>query len=197
MKRFFPTLELLMVFSGIGGALAEVSTGTIRVIVSDKDGGPLRGAQVTAETQDSLGKRTAITNAAGKAVLLALDPSARYVVTTQFSGYESARNENVLVQTGETTTLRVEIVPGLTESVTVVARTPIVDVTTAIAGQDITLELTESLPTGRSYLSYLQLVPGPSSVRESFDRDGARLSGARGARQRLSKSPVYFELVSP
>lgn len=37
----------------------------------------------------------------------------------------------------------------------------------------------------------------PRSVRESFDRDGARLSGARGAQQRLSESPVYFELASP
>ena len=37
---------------------------------------------------------------------------------------------------------------------------PIVDTSNATTGQDITLQLTESLPTGRSYQSYLQLVPG-------------------------------------
>src|SRR5262249_49134709 len=42
----------------------------------------------------------------------------------------------------------------------VTATSPVVDVKRSIAGQDITLRLTESLPTGRSYQSYLQLVPG-------------------------------------
>jgi hypothetical protein len=42
----------------------------------------------------------------------------------------------------------------------VTADSPLVDTTSATVGQDITLQLTESLPTGRSYQSYLQLVPG-------------------------------------
>ena len=49
----------------------------------------------------------------------------------------------------------------VTEEVTVVGQTsPLVDVTRAVTGTNITLRLTESLPTGRSYQSYLQLVPG-------------------------------------
>ena len=60
------------------------------------------------------------------------------------------------------TTLRAELaLSTVTESVTVQGQTtPLVDVTRATSGQDITLQLTESLPTGRSYQSYLQLVPG-------------------------------------
>ncbi len=49
---------------------------------------------------------------------------------------------------------------GIQETVTVTSETPLVDTKSSIKGQDVTLELTESLPTGRSYQSYLQLVPG-------------------------------------
>jgi hypothetical protein len=67
----------------------------------------------------------------------------------------------VLVRSCQTATVQVALkVGGLTEQVQVTAETPTVDVTTATTGQDITLQLTESLPTGRSYQDYLQLVPG-------------------------------------
>ena len=42
----------------------------------------------------------------------------------------------------------------------VTAAAPVVDVTSAVVAEDITLDLTEAVPTGRSYQSYLQLVPG-------------------------------------
>jgi hypothetical protein len=142
-------------------ALAGSVSGTIQVIVYDKDGGPIKGARVEAETPDSLTKRQGTTNENGEAFLVALDPANNYTVTTIFSGYNGARNDNVLVRSGETTSLRVNLtLSSVTETVTVTAETPLVDVTSAISSQEITLELTESLPTGRSYQSYLQLVPG-------------------------------------
>ncbi len=68
----------------------------------------------------------------------------------------------MLVRSGQTATLRVTLdIGGVTEQVNVTALPPpLVDVTRAVSGTDITLRLTESLPTGRSYQSYLQLVPG-------------------------------------
>ena len=64
------------------------------------------------------------------------------------------------VRSGQTTSLPVTLaVGGIQEQITV-SGSPLVDTTTALQGQDITLRLTESLPTGRSYQSYLQLVPG-------------------------------------
>ena len=66
------------------------------------------------------------------------------------------------MSTGQITTLNETMAIGaLTEAVTVLGEaSPVVDVKRAVTGQDITLELTNSLPTGRSYQSYLQLVPG-------------------------------------
>ena len=65
------------------------------------------------------------------------------------------------MRSGQTATVHVAlVVGGMTEQVQVSAESPIVDTRSATTGQDITLQLTESLPTGRSYQSYLQLVPG-------------------------------------
>jgi hypothetical protein len=103
-----------------------------------------------------------VSDAEGVATLEALAPSARYTVKAQLSGFRDLERTDILVRTGQVTTIRAELaLSTVTESVTVQGQTtPLVDVTRATSGQDITLQLTESLPTGRSYQSYLQLVPG-------------------------------------
>ena len=73
MKSILRGLVVLTVFFGICTVQASVTSGTIRVFVKDKKGGPLRGAQITAETVESLTRRTVMTNDAGKAMLLGLD----------------------------------------------------------------------------------------------------------------------------
>jgi hypothetical protein len=119
------------------------------------------GATVTAQAADVTTKRTVVADARGEALLVNLMPSANYVVTAEMSGFQTVRHERILVRSGQTTTLRISLgVATATEQVTVTAESPLVDTTSATQGQDITLELTESLPTGRSYQSYLQLVPG-------------------------------------
>jgi hypothetical protein len=95
-----------------------------------------------------------VSNAQGEATLVALEPSAGYVVSTEMVGFKTVRNEGILVRSGQTTTLRVGLeLSDIQEEVTVTAESPVVDTTSATTGQDITLELTESLPTGRSYQS--------------------------------------------
>jgi hypothetical protein len=143
-------------------AVAQVTeTGTIEVMVQDPAGLAIPGATVVASAADTLTKREAVTDAEGRAVLVGLAPSSQYVVTTEIAGFRPARNENVLVRSGQTATVRFSlVVGGITEEVQVTVETPVVDTGSATTGQDITLQLTESLPTGRSYQDYLQLVPG-------------------------------------
>ena len=162
-----------------GSAHAQVATtGTIQIVVADKDGGRLPGVTVTAEAADVVTKRTAVTDATGTAVLEALAPSSQYKVTMTLSGFADQARENVLVRSGQTASLNVTLqIAGLTEAVTVTAASPVVDVRSATAGQDITLQLTESLPTGRSYQSYLQLVPGVMPDSQTATGNPASRSG--------------------
>ena len=154
------TVFLLTLVPTAGFSQVE-TRGTIAVIVIDPQGSRLPGAAVSAAAADTVTAREAVTNGIGEAVLPALDPSSQYVVSVALDGFTTSRNQAILVRSGATATVRVELgLAAVTETVTVSAVTPLVDTTSAVQGQDITLDLTESLPTGRTYQDYLQLVPG-------------------------------------
>ena len=80
----------------------------------------------------------------------------------------------MLVKSGERTNLRIELtLSTVTESITVTAESPIIDVTTATSGQDITLELTESLDAAavEFYDPAEYAWDGPSETEDYSDED--------------------------
>lgn len=182
---------------------AQVSTtGTIQVVVQDPDGGRLPGVTVTARANDTVTTRTVVTNEEGVATLEALAPSAQYEITAELAGFRTLNRTGILVRTGQTTSLPVTMQLGaLTETVSVVASTPLVDTRSATTGQDITLQLTESLPTGRSYQSYLQMVPGvmpddPTSGGNPAARGGINYSDIGGNVGVSSDNAYYFDGIN-
>jgi hypothetical protein len=181
------TLVLLgLLLAGASTGWAQVgTTGTIQVILEDPQGGRLPGVTVSASANDVVTTRQAVSDAQGVATLEALAPSANYTVKATLSGFRDLERTDILVRSGQVTTLRVELtLSTVTESVTVQGQTtPVVDVTRAVSGTDITLQLTESLPTGRSYQSYLQLVPGVLP-------DSSTLSGNPASRSGMNWSDV-------
>lgn len=199
MKRAL-LLGCLAVFMAGDIVTAQVATtGTAVVIVEASDGSRLPGATITASAPDVTTKRTAVTDTRGEALLVNLAPSANYVVTAELSGFATIKNERILVRSGQTTTLRVAMsVSTQTEEITVTAETPLVDTTSAVTGQDITLELTESLPTGRSYQSYLQLVPGvmPSETGNPASKSGINYSDIAGDVGQSSDNAYYFDGIN-
>jgi hypothetical protein len=172
------------------------------VIVEGQDGSRLPGAVVTAEAPDTTTKRTVTADAQGEALLVNLEPSANYIVISTLPGFQTVRNERILVRSGQTTTLRMSLsIAATTEEVTVTGETPLVDTTSATQGQDITLELTESLPTGRSYQSYLQLVPGvmpdnPSTPGNPASKSGLNYSDIGGDVGISSDNFYYFDGIN-
>ena len=184
-------------------AVAQVTeTGTIEVVIQDSSGAAVPGVTVIATAADTVTKREAVTDVEGRAVLVGLAPSAQYVVTTQLAGFKPARNENVLVRSGQTASIRIALaVGGLTEEVTVLSESPVVDTRNATTGQDITLQLTESLPTGRSYQSYLQLVPGvlpddPQQPGNPASKSGVNYSDIGGNVGVSSDNFYYFNGIN-
>ncbi len=179
MKKAFIFAGLVLLLAS-GVAYGQAQKGTIQVTVVDDDGSPIPGATVSASSDQTLSSRTQLTGADGVANLLGLDPAANYIVTTTMDGFNGARNENILVKAGQTTPIRVGLtLATITEEVLVTAESPVVDVTSAATGQEITLQLTESLPTQRTYQDYLQLVPGVqfSVVEDDQQNNPASRSG--------------------
>ena len=196
-------VAVLALFVTSRPAVAQVTeTGTIEVVVQDPQGGAIPGVTVVATAADVLTKREAVTDVDGRALLVGLQPSAQYIVTAQITGFKPSRNENVLVRSGQTASLRVSlVVGGLTEEVQVTSESPLVDTKSATTGQDITLQLTESLPTGRSYQSYLQLVPGvlpddPQQPGNPASKSGVNYSDIGGNVGVSSDNFYYFNGIN-
>jgi len=142
-------------------AAGQTTTGAIRVVVADEDGQVLPGAIINVESPEALGSRSTVADAAGIAIVPGLDPSDEYLVTVSLPGFNTARFENILVKSGSTTSIPAELSLAAVEAeIIITGESPLVDFSSAMTGEDLTLELMEALPTGRSYQSYLQLVPG-------------------------------------
>lgn len=196
-------MAFALIIGVTGVASAQVSTtGTIQVVIQDQDGGRLPGVTVTAKAADTVTTRTVVTNAEGVATLEALAPSAAYEVTAELPAFRPLVRQSILVRSGQTTTLPLTLtLATLTEAVTVTATTPLVDTRSATTGQDITLQLTESLPTGRSYQSYLQIVPGvmpddPTSGGNPAARGGVNYSDIAGNMGVSSDNAYYFDGIN-
>jgi hypothetical protein len=186
--RSLLVLACLAVASTASGQVT--TTGTILVTVEDQAGARVPGATVTASAADVVTSRTAVTDEQGVATLEALAPSTLYTVKVELSGFQEQTRTNILVRSGQAANLRFQLaLSGVTEQVVVTAQSPVVDVRSATTGQDITLQLTESLPTGRSYQSYLQLVPGVMP-----DDQTATASGNPAARGGVNYSDILGEL---
>ena len=192
------SLFALLIAIGPAPARAQVTTtGNIRVVVTDQAGLLVPGVTVTAAAEDTATTRGAITDRQGLAELSALHPSARYVVTVELQGFQTTRQEDFLVRAGQTASTEVTLrVGNVAETVVVTAASPVVDVTSAVVAEDITLDLTEAVPTGRSYQSYLQLVPGvfpddPESPGNPASKSGLNYSDIGGDTS-VSRDNFYY-----
>ena len=203
LARRAAALLALLLAAIATSARAQVTTaGSVRVTVTDQAGLPVPGAAVTAAAEDAATTRVGFTDLAGLAELRALNPSARYVVTVELAGFRTTRRPDVLVRAGRTASLAVRLAVGdLAETVTVSAAPPVVDVTSAVVAEDITLDLTEAVPTGRSYQSYLQLVPGvlpddPESPGNPASKSGVNYRDVGGEAGVSSDNFYYIDGIN-
>jgi hypothetical protein len=109
--------------SAAGGRL-RASTGQIVGRVSDATGAPIPGATVTL-TGPHRTARTAVTDARGS-YLIDQVPSGRVTVTSELAGFKTVKRSFVFDQRPRLVDFRMEV-SGLTETVTVTAEAPFLD----------------------------------------------------------------------
>ena len=102
MRKRLSAIVAALLIAMTGSAFAQVATtGTITVVIQDKDGGRLPGVTVTAEAPDTITKRTAVTDTTGTAVLEALAPSSQYTSRQlRCSGFADLTREQIRVDLG-------------------------------------------------------------------------------------------------
>lgn len=212
MRKF---LVIVIALSITFPLMAQQRTGNIYGTVVDDEGNPLPGVAVTL-SGSLTAPMTAVSNAEGKFRFLSLPPARDYSIRLELSGFKRSVEEGIIVAVGGNVNLIFEMeVGGLEEEVTVTAVTPVVDQKKTSAGQNVSQEVLQSLPTARDPWVILQLVP---SIQVDRQNVGGNESGqqttfvAHGQRNSLDNvwsvdgamvtdvsstaSPIYYDFDS-
>src|ERR1043166_1640411 len=138
----FLTVALLLLPLAIH---AQTVTGTIDGTVTDKSGGALPGTTVTIKNVETGRERIVQTNGSGffNAPFL---PVGRYNVTAELSGFGTPARRHVGVELNERTFQDFSLAPAVSETVTVSADAPRIDVTDGEVKQTMRAKEIENLP---------------------------------------------------
>ena len=199
LKRSALTLALSMCFA----TAAFAADGGLRINIKSAGGQPVAGATVKLTSPASLSSKSGVTDANGNVNIVGLDPATNYTVEVVASGYSPFTASNVAVVSDQNLSVGYVLGSGAADATTldsvVVTGTSLaaVDTTSATVSTVLTLDLVESLPTGRNYQSYLQLVPGvkPSAGGNPSSKSGVNYSDIGGATGTSSDNVYYLDGV--
>jgi len=158
-------------------ASAQVPTGRIVGKVKDEGDAPLPGVAVEAESPRMVGKAATVTDETGTFRLLTL-PSGAYIVTFTLQGFQRLKREGIVLQLDQTIALNVTLTQSTpAEEVTVVGRSPLIDVKSTTKGSTMTKDVFMQLPRTRNFDGLLATVPG---VQYEGNQGGLSVDGASG-----------------
>jgi hypothetical protein len=187
MRRIHIFVALAVALLGAPAA-AQTTTGGITGVVQDAGGGVLPRVTVTATHEATNAETIAVSNDVGLYVLRGL-PVGRYTVVAELSGFQTAKNTDIVVRVNEDVRLDIAMKVGaVTEMVTVSGMASTVDTSTGTLKTVVDRERIENLPlNGRNPTQLMTLVAGVLSDRTDLT-SGATYpgtspvssSGARG-----------------
>jgi hypothetical protein len=137
-------------------AFAQYQTGNIYGKAQAKDGSVLPGVTVTLTGIGA--PQTAVTDAQGNFRFLGLSPG-QYSLKAELSGYGSAIRTGVGVRVAQNADVTMTLNPSVSESITVTAEAPLLDVRKSGTGTNVTKVELEKIPTSRDPWTVLQSVP--------------------------------------
>jgi outer membrane receptor protein involved in Fe transport len=161
-------------------ASAQERSGSIAGSVKDSSGAILPGATVQAKSPSLVGIQTAVSDDQGNYRFPALTPGI-YEITASLQGFTVAKIDDVKLALGQV--LRIDLalaLATLTETVQVIAESPIIDVKQNSAVSSITTETIERIPKARDFTDLIRTAPGTQQERKS----GIQIDGAGGAEHR-------------
>jgi hypothetical protein len=144
----------------VPAAAQTVTTGNIAGTVTDAQGGVLPGATITALHTDTGTSYEAVTGADGRYSILNVRVGA-YTIAANMTGFKDQRQEKVQVQLGAEQTADFKLqLATVSETVDVVASTPVIDLSRAGTADNIPNAVKENLPTiTRSIADIVRISP--------------------------------------
>src|SRR5688500_5485276 len=163
-------------------ASAQTPSGEISGTVLDSSGSVLPGVRVTLTNEATNPIRLTRSNETGVDVFTAVPPG-NYALKVELEGFSTAQQTNINVQVGSANRFPFTLAIGqLTDVVSVVADTPVIQTQNASIGTVIEYRSIVELPlNGRNYLQLASLIPvattnGPASAQGQQPMGGQRNS---------------------
>ena len=157
--RILGVFMLAFVLGLPGAGRAQERFGNISGTVTDQTGGVLPGVSVTVTNLQTQRSTTFVTNSEGVFHANALEPG-RYTVKFELSGFVPQEAQNVILLLGSTADVNAKLtVGGVTETVQVVADTPLIDIGSTTRQRNIPAEEFDTIPKGRSFQSLATALP--------------------------------------
>jgi outer membrane receptor protein involved in Fe transport len=179
--RLYTLAALLAVSLFALPAAAQEQRGAIVGVVTDASGAVLPGVAIEVRSRSVVGVNTTVTDATGAYRFPAL-PVGTYTVTANLQGFGPATGEAV-VTLGKQLTIDLTMkVSGLSESVTVTAVSPTIDVKANAVTSTVDSTLIALIPKGRGLLSVLTQIPGTNNETRG---GGLMIDGASGSENRF------------
>ena len=162
MHRLFRTAGALLLAAMIAApALAQTLTGSITGTIKDEQGAVLPGVTVTLTGKQ--GTQTQATDASGSYRFPALEVGT-YTVSADMSGFQKASQQIIQISPGRELTIDIGMkVRGVSETVTVTAESPVVDVKSSATDTTISQSLLFSAPITRTAINVINYAPGINS----------------------------------
>src|SRR6185503_11954498 len=155
------TVLFVLCFASLAGAQGQAINGAIEGTITDESGGLLPGVVVTVTNVDTGETRSVVTNDRGiyRAPLL---PLGAYRVTAELQGFKKYEQAGISLSAGQIAVVDVKLgVGAVTETVSVSAEPPAVDVGKIEQGRTLTAAEIKTLPlTSRNPYNFALLQPG-------------------------------------
>src|SRR5258708_8301685 len=145
-------LTLAVALSPAGTAWSQITNGSFRGSVSDASGAAVPGASVKLIDSVSHAVRESAADASGEYLFPSVAPGL-YDFTVSYQGFQTLRNQGVVLQVGQHTTLDFKLQPGeLMQELNVTAQAPLLNTTNSTIGTVVDGEKVTQLPlNGRQF----------------------------------------------
>lgn len=153
-------------------AAGQTQTGGIEGRVVDGTGAVVPGVTVTLDSPVLLTPKTTTTSDTGRYAFINLVPGS-YNLSFELQGFQTVRREGLIVSVARTITIDATMqLASVSEVVTVVGETPLVDRTATNVGTNLDQGLLQEIPTSRDVWSILQ-TQAPQVVLDREDVGGS------------------------
>jgi hypothetical protein len=151
------TMLALLLFAG--SVFAQETTGGLQGTIKDPTGAVVSKAHVVITGSTLVGTKDQDTDAAGYYRFANLPPGT-YAITVTAKGFKTAKREGVPIEVGHLPSVDIPMEVGGTDTVVEVSgEAPIIDVTTTRTMTNVTEDVLQDVPRGRSFQSVIQFAP--------------------------------------